>query len=213
MRLKHISTKNIALFVFLFLTHTTLSKLYTINKKPIKSYRDSIIYSEKGIHEETIYKYNNKTTITSVVPYSYRYTEVNKDKLKNYLLEKGSILAQEPYFSAIISSAEKNNLNPCLLFAITGREQSFVPVIHPKASKIANNPFNVFGSWQIYNTDIYSSADIACKTIVKLSADRPSNVTYLKWINSQNGTGGYAEDTKWWEGVDKFFKEMTLYTQ
>lgn len=186
---------------------TSSFKIAKINKTIQKSYRNSIIYSDKGFHEETLYKYIDNS---NPIPYKYQYVEVDTDKLNSYLKEQNSILSNEPYFSSILNCAKEHNLNPCLLFAITGREQGFVPQTHPKALKIANNPFNVFGSWQIYNTNITSSTNIACKTIIKLSANRPSDISYLKWINSQNGNGGgYAEDTSWWEGVDKFFKQMT----
>lgn len=201
----------ILIIFFLFLLIYLIIKKHNNDKHidVIKSYKDNIIYVDKYPHEETLYKYiksnNNK------IPYVYQYKELNLEKLKHWLNENNSYLAQEPYFSAIVESSKIHNLNPCLLFAITGKEQSLVPKNHPKAAQIANNPFNVFGSWKIYNTNIRESADIACKTIIKISADRPDNIDFLHWLNSRDGTGGYAEDTEWCIGVGKIFQKIYTY--
>jgi putative ABC transport system permease protein len=86
-----------------------------------------------------------------------------------------SLLADEPYFSEIIQAAQDSDIHPFLLFAITGQEQGYVPKDTKKAKQIANNPFNIYNSWDSYNTDIADSARIASKTILSISQDRPAD--------------------------------------
>lgn len=197
----------IILFSIIFTVTSFFIIIFSPEKETIrKSYTETIIYSDKYPHEETII---NKIDPNNIPP-KYQYREVDINKLKAYLDKKNSFLASEPYISDIINAGKKYNINPCLLFAITGKEQSFIPKTHPYALKIANNPFNVFGSWQIYNTTTNDSAEIACKTIIKISKQRPYNAEFLKWLNLQNGTGGYAEDPLWHEGVGKIFENISL---
>ncbi|MEQ8173626.1 MAG: hypothetical protein ABRQ26_01040 [Syntrophomonadaceae bacterium] len=131
------------------------------------------------------------------------YHNVDQKKLKAYLKAKNSLLANEPYFSTIISVSHQHNLNPLLLFAITGQEQSLVPKDDSDAARIANNPFNVFGSWIEYNTSINDSAHIAANTIISLSKGRPANADPLAWINRK-----YASDPNWYKGVWSYLQEL-----
>ncbi len=146
--------------------------------------------------------------IPDVLPDDLKYIEINIDNLKKWLNTRNSILADEPYTSAIINAAREYDVNPILMFAIVGQEQSFVPRTGKNAVKIANNPFNVYHSWYEYNTNVSNSAKIAANTIVKLSKDRPESVNPLAWINLRGGTGGYAEDPNWWIGVSKIFNQI-----
>lgn len=130
------------------------------------------------------------------LPADLRYTEIDKQKLANYLQGRSSLLAEEPYLSAIIETAKSFDIHPLLLFAITGQEQGFVPTTNKQAEQIANNPFNVFHSWKEYNTDISDSAAIASRTIVRLSKGRPEGTDPITWINRE-----YAEDPNWSVGV------------
>lgn len=134
---------------------------------------------------------------------NFRYKLINKSKLKQFLSSKNSILAEEPYFSTIIDTSKNYDINPLLLFSITGQEQGYVPKDSENAKKIANNPYNVFGSWQKYNKDILDSTKIVSRTVITLSQDKPSNYNTFKWINKQ-----YAEDQTWWEGVSYCFSEL-----
>ena len=137
------------------------------------------------------------------LPEYLNYKNIDQGKLLAFLNTKDSILAEEPYFSAIIKSSKEFNLNPHILFAITGQEQSFVPKNHEDAQKIANNPFNVFHSWQEYNTDIYDSSRIAARTVINLAKDKPSDIDIFDWINSK-----YAEDKNWGKGVKEIFEKL-----
>lgn len=132
-----------------------------------------------------------------------QYKEIDKIALYNWLSERNSLLAEEPYFNSIIDAAWAYNINPLLMFAITGQEQSFVPKSNPKASTIANNPFNVYGSWQDFNTNIADTSKIAARTIINLSEDCPTDEDPLKWLNKK-----YAEDPNWHIGVSKIFAQL-----
>lgn len=132
-----------------------------------------------------------------------QYRSVDKNRLLQYLSRKGSLLGEEPYFSAIIQASQEYDLNPLLLFAIAGQEQAYVPKNGKNTRLIANNPFNVYGSWQIYNTNILDSARIAANLIVTLSKNRPLSIDPLVWINRK-----YAEDKTWQVGVRKLLEEL-----
>jgi hypothetical protein len=109
---------------------------------------------------------------------------------------RNSLLAEEPYFEVILSTAYEYGIHPLVFFAISGQEQAFVPMNNSNARKIANNPYNIFRSWQHYNTDIKDSTRIAARTILTLSKGCPQGKDPFQWINRK-----YAEDKKWWVGV------------
>ncbi|MHB9143042.1 MAG: hypothetical protein ACYC25_14320 [Paludibacter sp.] len=132
-----------------------------------------------------------------------QYRQIDKNSLLQYLSKRESLLCEEPYFSSIIQASQEYDLNPLVLFAIAGQEQAYVPKNEKDAKLIANNPFNVFGSWQKYNTDILDSSRIAANFIVTLSENRPSSIDPLVWINTK-----YAEDKTWNVGVRKLLEEL-----
>lgn len=138
------------------------------------------------------------------LPPELRYMDIDKSKLKEWLIKKDSILSEEPYISAIIKTAKQFDINPLLLFAITGQEQAYVPKSDKNSKKIANNPFNVYGSWEEYNTDIYDSSRIASMTIINISKDRPPDADPIQWINRK-----YAEDDNWYIGVTSIFNQLS----
>lgn len=142
------------------------------------------------------------------LPRELQYTEINEDLLIKYLNSKSSLLADQPYFQAILKVAKEKDIHPLFLFAITGQEQAFVPRTNKLAKKIANNPFNVYYSWKEYNTTIEQSAQIAANTINRLSKDRPYNRDAITWINRE-----YAEDLNWSYGVTSILQAMKRYIQ
>ncbi|MFD0713484.1 hypothetical protein [Paenibacillus sp. GCM10027626] len=146
-----------------------------------------------------------KQTVSSLneLPQELRYTAVNKKKLIAYLKNRNSLLAEEQYVNAILRTARKKDINPLLLFAITGQEQGFVPRDHKNAQEIANNPFNVYHSWREYNTTLEDAASIAGNTINRLSRNRPENVEPITWINRE-----YAEDPDWASGVSSLLSTL-----
>lgn len=132
-----------------------------------------------------------------------QYKEVNKNALQHWLEERNSLLSEEPYFDQIMATAKDFNINPLLLFAITGQEQGFVPKHHTNALEIASNPFNVYGSWKAYNTSIEDSSRIAARTIINLSKGCPEDADPIMWLN-QN----YAEDPNWYKGVTALLHQL-----
>lgn len=134
---------------------------------------------------------------------SFNYKEINRSNLKNFLSLRQSLLAEEPYFSTIISVSKQYNLNPLILFAITGQEEGFVSKKDPNSEKIVNNPYNVYHSWQDYNTDIKDASEIASLTIITLSKNIPVNEEPFHWINRQ-----YAEDPNWSKGVKSIYEAL-----
>lgn len=139
----------------------------------------------------------------SNLPNYFSYKNINTNSLKRYLHSKNSLLVEEPYFSTLIGVAKKFNLNPLILFSITGQEQAFVPADNQYAKKIVNNPFNVYHSWQEYNTNLKDAAEIASRTVINLCKDRPSSEDPFKWINRK-----YAEDPNWGAGVRRIYDEL-----
>lgn len=137
------------------------------------------------------------------MPAALKYADINAAAVKRYLKSRDALLAEEPYFGEIVASAKAHDIHPLLLLAITGQEQGFVPRTNKYAQKIANNPFNVFHSWQEYNTDIRDSADIAAKLLAKLAGSRPEGMDAFRWFNAT-----YAEDDQWGEGVRRLFERL-----
>lgn len=167
-----------------------------IKKAEYKS-ENYIFQTDKAIEVSTVYPNIH-------MPTYMRYKKVNEEKLKNFLDKRNSLLVKEPYFSTILSVSKEFNLNPIVLFSVAGQEQSFVPKDTTNASKIANNPYNVFHSWQEYNTDIKDSSSIAARTLIDLSKNTPKNTDPFLWIGKK-----YAEDSKWGSGVRSIFEEIS----
>lgn len=164
----------------------------TIYKKSIKT-EDIISMAANDVIEL-------ETRNINELPTEFKYKNIDIERLRECLNVRDSKLAEEPYLTAIINTAEQFDINPVLLIAITGQEQGFVPRSNEYAEKIVNNPFNVYGSWIKYNTDIYDSSKIAAITLINLSKDRPSHVDTIQWINRK-----YAEDENWHKGVTSIF--------
>lgn len=149
----------------------------------------------------------NLGTSANYMQHSLQYQDFDKKALQSWLEQRNSLLATEPYFSTIIETAKSFNISPLLLFSITGQEQNFVPKTHERATEIANNPFNLFGSWESYNTSIKESARIASRTLINLGKDCPKDEDQIKWINK-----AYAADPNWHLGVTYFFNELQTAT-
>ncbi|WP_169447554.1 glucosaminidase domain-containing protein [Paenibacillus daejeonensis] len=144
--------------------------------------------------------------VVNELPPDLRYSKVDETSLRDYLERRGSLLTDEPYYGTLMETAWRYDIHPLLLFAITGQEQGFVPRDQPDAARIANNPFNVYHSWQIYNTTIADSADIAARTVLRWARERPPEIDALTWVNRK-----YAEDPKWAAGVRRLFDTMRGY--
>lgn len=131
----------------------------------------------------------------------FGYRQINHPAFVHYLSQKRlGLVGQSKYYYKIVFLAKQNNLDPLLLFAIIGQEQSFVPFSNKDAYKIINNPFNVFHSWKDFNTDLSESTLIAINTIQNRLSKCPKNQDPFLWLN-----GIYAEDPNWHVGVKSFY--------
>lgn len=170
---------------------------------------DSKITSSKRLSRgnQSIGSYLNEQNQASGIPTYFNYYDINTARLRKFLVDRNSLLAEEPYFSTIISTAKEFDLNPLILFSITGVEQSFVPKNNKQAYKIANNPYNVFYSWQHYNTNIKDTSRIAARTVLNLCKNKPANTDAFYWVNKK-----YAQNQNWHKVVSALFRELFLYT-
>ena len=217
-RQKSITDENTKLIKSDINSINTLSITYRVNKSNLLNDEFSKYNPEYNSYylEKSHQKYknlyiNNQVSeeakiLTTHLPDWFKYKVIDEFLLKSYLDNKSSLLMDEPYFSSIMEVSREFNINPILLFAITGQEQSFVPEDHVSATKIANNPYNVFCSWQSYNTDIVDASEIACRTIINLSEDRPDSVDPLVWINRK-----YSADQNWHYGVRSLYNEIVEF--
>lgn len=202
----------IVFLISFFIVNIEQNKIEKLESQKSK-YNDKFIVVDKGISTELLFLKLEITKKRKGLPAEFRYTNINETKLKNYLESWQSILIYEPYFSTIIAVSKNMDVHPLLMFAVLGQEQGFVPKNSKYATKIANNPFNVFGSWQKYNTNIKDSSEIAARTLINLSKNKPENEDLIKWINLRGGQGGYAEDENWWVGVKSMFERLKNNTR
>ena len=151
------------------------------------------------------------------VPSSISYVDITPyyKNISAFLDKENSMESSISDLYIINSAAKQYNINPLLLLAITGQEQSFVPKTAKYANLIINNPWNVFYSWQVFQGGFGLTALWAAHTVMRLAQDWPGNVDIVSWINGIGSDGkrdnpryGYADDPKWWEGVNMYYQEL-----
>lgn len=149
----------------------------------------------------------------AVPPAALAYRPVAEDALLRYLQSKGSALATPERVRTLVEVAREYQVNPLLLVAITGQEQSFVPAAEPQAELVVANPFNVFGCWCWYRPGLRTAAAYAAATVVRLlQTGPPPGFSAIQWLNTPLNPGGeYATDPRWWVGVTAFFEELNQY--
>lgn len=126
-------------------------------------------------------------------PEALRFREIDPAALGAWLDRRGSYLAGPEFVAGFIEAGRRHNIDPRLLAAITGAEQSFVPRRNPNAWKIARNPFNVFGCWCSTSIGFAASARIAAATVARLSQDMPPRSDAIQWLaDPRNPRGMYA---------------------
>jgi hypothetical protein len=144
----------------------------------------------------------------AIPPDNLQYHDVNPDELRSFLSAQGSYLVQD--VDSFIANGRTFNVNPLLLVAITGQEQSFDPAANTDAAQVERNPFNVFYSWMDYSPGFNKSCEVAARTVAtKLSYPIPAGEDPIQWLDDPNNpAGSYASDHNWWVGVKSWF--MTL---
>jgi len=135
---------------------------------------------------------------------SFHYVSLNYIALRNYLMfERQSILVNDTYLNEIIVLAKLNDIDPLLLLAIIGQEQGFIPMTSSSREAIVNNPYNVYHSWQNYNTSLRDTTQIAINLLKKRLAEKPAFTSPLTWVNII-----YAEDPNWATGVTLIYDKL-----
>lgn len=148
-------------------------------------------------------------TITSLA-----YRPLNIDALASYLNGRQAMMGDRSILQMIDTAGKVKGIDPYVLLAITGAEQSFVPRSNPKASLIVKNPWNVFGCWckgKGATLTTEQAAEIAANTIIKLSQGTPAGMDPLEWINQPSGVnprGYYASDSTWWIHVSQIRADL-----
>jgi len=134
----------------------------------------------------------------------FEYESFDYFKIKYYIsITRDGLIGDSNHFNQIIHKAYINNIDPLLLFAIIGQEQSFVPNSEIEQAKIINNPYNVFHSWQAYNTNLRDSTQIAINTIKNRLASKPYGISPFQWLGQT-----YAEDIAWPVGVESIYEQL-----
>ncbi|MCL6448196.1 MAG: lytic transglycosylase domain-containing protein [Armatimonadetes bacterium] len=159
--------------------------------------------------------------VPTYIPEEIQYRDITPyiPQLVSWLAARNSAMASEEYLQIINRAGQRWNVDPLLLLAIAGQEQSFVPKRGRDWPLIMNNPWNVFHSWMEWQGGFEASANWAANTVARLSKDYPGGVSIICWINGfgpdgtrSNPRWGYAGDPRWWIGVSRFyegFKNMT----
>lgn len=120
------------------------------------------------------YTYFDKITHFYYAPFDYF-------AVKNYILNtRNGAIGSPEQFNLIIQKAYANDIDPLLLFAIIGQEQAFVPKDSSSMNQMINNPFNVFHSWQEFNTTLEDSTQIAIHTIENRLSYKPLEASPFK---------------------------------
>ena len=161
--------------------------------------------------------------VPTVAVSELKYVPVDATQVLNWIQSRG----YNSYFTVadiqtIINAAKKFNLNPLLLLAITGAEQSFDSINNYGGvvnsgditflKEIEANPFNVYVSWMAFHPGISISADIAARTVAShLTVPPPPGEDAILYINDNinNPTHEvYAGSSAWGYHVRTIFYEM-----
>jgi len=179
-------------------THHAIGFVQFTEMMTLESDLDNNLLSETSLQE---------ITDTRGYPDLFRYKPINTLALKQFLESKNSKLLEDTYVSEVIAIAIEYDVNPILLFSIMGQEQGFIPTDHEFADQIINNPYNVYGSWQDFNTTFEESTQIAAVTVNNILDKRPKGEEPFTWLNDT-----YAEDPDWHKGVKFFFYKISELT-
>lgn len=135
---------------------------------------------------------------------TFKFEHFHYFNVKHYIAKtRNGLIAEPEYYNRIIHLAYQNDVDPLLLFAIIGQEQAFVNREAIDSSLVINNPFNVFHSWQDYNTTLRDSTKIAINTIKTRISKRPIDLSPLYWLGQV-----YAEDPEWHVGVNLIYLHL-----
>lgn len=192
-----------------YIPPTHLSIIQALNKYGLSQYDAMALELEGLLAGQYHVGDSGKGSYAPVPEAELRYQAVNLSGLYSFLHNGGSAFTYADV-QIIANAAKSDDINPLLLVAITGQEESFVPTSWQDWPKIINNPFNVNVSWQDYNTNLTDAAQIAANTVAaKLQTPPPPGMDPIAWMNSPaNPDGIYAQDPNWPNGVRAIFTEL-----
>lgn len=167
----------------------------------------------------------------NVVETALQYHDVSAQKLYDFVqtYDKNNVGYASDFtvsdMKTIIQAGKNYNVNPILLVAITGAEESFVPTKFPihsywanNVSYIHNNPFNVYYSWAWTKDNrpgwrLSDTANIAANTVRhKLSTAPRYGDNVFQWLNDpRNPWGLYATDRAWAGHVAEFYQAISNF--
>jgi len=136
-------------------------------------------------------------------PEYFQFHNPSVESLRKYLSGKNSALLQDGYLDHLLTYSQKVDINPLLLIAILGQEQSYVPSKHQFVKMMLKNPFNVYGSWETHGIGFDKSLAEACNTINTTLAQRKPHEDPFAVINHR-----YAQDPNWNIGVKLIFLDL-----
>ena len=137
---------------------------------------------------------------------TFEYRPFDYFKVKYYISNtRDGLIGDSDHFNQILHKAYINDIDPLLLLAIIGQEQAFVPNTEVAQTQIINNPYNVFHSWKVYNTNLRDSTQVAINTIKNRLAIKPMGISPFEWLNHT-----YAEDQAWHVGVKSIYEHLVL---
>ena len=136
-------------------------------------------------------------------PVYLQYRNISIEKLKEYLERKSSMLLSDDYLDQLLAYSYEKDLNPLLLIAIIGQEQNYVPSGHRYATRMIQNPFNIYGSWETHPVGFTASMKEACYTINAALDKRELYTDPFILINNR-----YAQDPNWHVGVKVIFRDL-----
>lgn len=173
-----------------------------VHASSILLYQPDITIEKELIVEEIFYRE------VPGYPEFLEFIELDYAKVVEYLHTRNSSFTDTSYLDVIYAVGEEYNVHPLLLLAIIGQEQGFVPKDSPYATRILNNPFNVYTSWTSYNTNLKDSCEVAAGTIRVILRERPVGENPFRWLNTR-----YAEDPNWWKGVQELFYTLLAHAE
>jgi len=187
---------------FLLEEDPSIHKISFVHASSILNYQTQLDIERSNIVHEIFYREQPG------YPEFLEFVNLNYASVVDYLHSRNSSFTNEDYLEIIYAVGEEYDVHPLLLLAIIGQEQGFVPKDSPYATRILNNPFNVYTSWTNYNTNLRDSCEVAAGTIRVILRERPVGENPFRWLNTR-----YAEDPNWWKGVQELFYTLLAHAE
>lgn len=185
----------------------------------------SAIYGNQPLPDQVSGGFNLSGPVPTVAVSELKYVSINPQAALSWINAHGyNSFFTVADIQTICDAAKTYDLNPLLLLAITGAEQSFDSINSyggvvnsgdiTDLKEIEANPFNVYNNWMAFHPSLAISADIAARTVAShLTASPPPGEDAILYINDpvHNPTHQiYAQDPNWGSHVRAIFNELVL---